>query len=435
MNCTLAHLQDIFERGTADKGLIRLYGKPAVSSQKERYRLLLDEAEQRLTGNLFFIASAPGRTELGGNHTDHNNGRVLASAVDLDSIGVVSQTENFNITVYSADYPDQIVVELEQLSPDRQEHGSPQSLIRGIAAAREESGRGIGGFSCVVHSTCKPGTGLSSSASFAVLIAGIMATLFDDGPPDPVQLARDSQFTENNFFGKPCGLMDQLSSSAGYTLGIDFNDPEKPEITKISTRFDDAGYRLVIIDTGGSHINLTAGYAAVPEEIARATKVMGKDKARGISLDTILENITAIREAAGDRAVLCLLHFISEDERAAGQTTALLNNDHAEFIKLVKQSGDSSCQLLQNCNSSVNTREQGILLARAVTAQFFPEAVCRVHGGGFAETVQAYVPNELFNDYQLLMEQVFGAGSVIPIVTGRPGFCICAENGWVLPAD
>ncbi len=435
MNAGPAALKRCLDEGAADAGLIRLYGEPAVALQRSRYQLLLAEAEQRLSGQRWFLASAPGRTELGGNHTDHNNGRVLASAVDLDCLGIATPAAEHCVTIYSADYPEPIRVDLDRLTPQQNEGGTPQALIRGIAAARRQQNRKLGGFSSLVHSTCKPGTGLSSSAAFSVMIGGIFATLFDQGVPDPLQLARDGRFAENEFFGKPCGLMDQLSSAAGYTLGIDFKNPDNPALTRIETSFEGHHYHMLIIDTGGSHSDLTADYAAVTEEIGRATKVLGADKARGISMGTVLKNIAGIRRQAGDRALLRLLHFITEDQRAADMTAALQTGDFDAFLDLVRQSGDSSCRLLQNCSSASNTEEQGILLAMALTKQGFPEAVCRVHGGGFAGTVQSYVPNRLLDDYRLLMEQVFGEGAVIPVVTGRPGFCSWTENGWVFAGE
>ena len=432
MTCTLSQLKQQLSNNKADSALIRLYGRAALSVQKSRYQDLLKEAEQHLSGNSYLLASAPGRTELGGNHTDHNNGRVVASAVDLDCIAAVTPTRDNLVTLYSSEYPEPIRVELDSLTAEPSERGRPEALIRGIGAARNRRGGTNQGFTAVVDSTCKPGSGLSSSAAFSVLIGGIFAVL-DDAPLDPVQLARDGQFAENSFFGKPCGLMDQLSSAAGYTLGIDFKDPLNPAITRIETNFEDWDYRLLIIDTGGSHSNLTAEYAAVTEEIGWATRILNRDKARGLSLATVLEQVTALRAGAGDRALLRLLHFITEDQRAADQTDALHHRNYDRFLELVKLSGDSSCKLLQNCSSAQNTREQGVLLAISLTEQFFPKAVCRVHGGGFAGTVQAYVPKDRFDDYQLLMERVFGERAVIPVVTGRPGFCFWAEDGWVFP--
>ncbi len=435
MKGDLPTLQSCLEQGAADHGLIRLYGESALGHQKKRYRRLLAEAGQ-LPGRADpILASAPGRTELGGNHTDHNNGRVLASAVDLDCIGLGMATEDNLVTVYSADHPEPIRVDLNTLHPQQNEHSTPEALIRGIAAARNQRNAKLGGFSALVHSTCRPGTGLSSSAAFSVLIGGIFTTLFDPQPADPLQLARDGRSAENRFFGKPCGLMDQLSSAVGYTLGIDFQDPENPQITRLQADFDGFGYHLLIIDTGTSHSSLTSEYGAVTREIGRAVEILGASTARGISIADVMDEITNIRRQAGDRALLRLLHFITEDQRAADQIGALLRDDCATFLKLAKSSGDSSCRLLQNCSSSSSTMDQGILLAMALTEQHFPAAVCRVHGGGFCGTVQAYVPKNQFDDYNQLMEQVFGQGAVLPVVTGRPGFCRWDRHGWVFTGE
>ena len=432
MNNTVSALIGALNAGQADQGLTILYGKAALTEQQSRYQHLLADAELRLRGNGCFVASAPGRTELGGNHTDHNNGRVLASAVDLDCIAAVAPSGDDRVSLFSGEYHEPISIDLHNLSPDPTESNRPEALIRGVAAARQRQGKAIRGFTAVVDSTCKPGTGLSSSAAFGVLIGGIFSVLEGEAP-EPLQLARDGQLAENEFFGKPCGLMDQLSSAAGYTLGIDFAKPANPAITRIDTSFEDWGYRLVIIDTGGSHSDLTGEYAAVPEEIGWVNSFLQRDKARGLSVADVLEQISELRAETGDRAVLRVLHFITEDMRAARQTDALLRRDYEQFLELVEQSGDSSCKLLQNCSSTKNSREQGILLAIALTEQLFPRAVCRVHGGGFAGTAQAYVPKDQYDDYQLLMAQVFGEGSVIPVITGRPGFCHFTATGWLFP--
>ena len=282
----------------------------------------------------------------------------------------------------------------------------------------------------MIPSHVKPGTGLSSSAAFSVLIGTIFSALFDLKPPDPVQLARDGRFAENLYFGKPCGLMDQLASAVGATLGIDFKDPDNPAITQLDREVERFGYKLLIVDTGTSHADLSADYATVTEEIGRAVEVLGADVARGLTNESVLEHITEIRRRAGDRPLLRLLHFINEDQRAAEQLTALKTGDFSRFLELVEDSGDSSCRFLQNCSSSRNHSEQGILLGMALTRTFFPEAVCRVHGGGFAGTVQTYVPRDQFNDYQLILNRVFGEGAVLPVLIGRPGCCIFTEDGW-----
>jgi galactokinase len=430
MNSTVADLREALAAGRADQGMIRLYGKTALAGQQARYRQLLADAEPRLEDRGCFLASAPGRTELGGNHTDHNNGRVLASAVNLDCIAAVSPRGDDRVSLFSREYPDPISISLDILSPDPAERTTSEALIRGVGAARRQRGRPIRGFTAVIDSTCKPGTGLSSSAAFAVLVGGIFGVLENEAP-EPLELARDAQFAENEFFGKPCGLMDQLSSAAGYTLGIDFADPAHPAMTRIETGFEDWEYRLLLIDTGGSHSDLTGEYAAVTEEISRVTRLLQRDRARGLSVTDVLERVPMLRVKAGDRPLLRVLHFITEDLRAARQTEALLQRDYEYFLELVRQSGRSSCRQLQNCSSSGNIREQGILLAISLTEQLFPKAVCRVHGGGFAGTAQAYVPKDQFDDYELVMKQVFGEGSVVPVVTGRPGFCHFTAAGWL----
>lgn len=433
MNGSATALRTRFADGDIDSGLVRLYGKAALDRQRARYKNLIAEAEHLLPGSRRIVAGAPGRTELGGNHTDHNNGRVVAGAVDLDCIAVAAPAEKPVVTLYTDSSDAPIVIDLHTLAPIADEQGSSAALIRGMAAARNHAGKPAPGFSALVHSTCKPGTGLSTSAAFSVLIGGIFSVLTAPEALDPVQLARDGQFAENHYFGKPCGLMDQLSSSVGNTIGIDFKNPDEPVITPIDFQPERFGYRLAIIDTGGCHVNLTAEYAAIPIEIAGAAGVLGRDKARGISLESILEHIAEIRAEAGDRALLRLLHFILEDERAGRQLEALQKGDFTNFLALVKESGESSCTLLQNCNTALEVTEQGIMLARALSSQFFPDSVCRVHGGGFAGTVQAYIPAAQFDAFRTFMERVFGSGTVLPVRIGRPGFCFFTENGWQFP--
>ena len=430
MSATPAALREALISGRADQGLLRLYGRSALSFQKKRYLQLVEAAQKETLGNQCLLVSAPGRTELGGNHTDHNNGRVLAAAVDLDCVAIAAPVDVPAVCLSSSDYPDTIRVDLQELAPRPEEQATPHGLIRGTAAARVDNGRQLGGFSCIVHSTCRPGTGLSSSAAFAITIGTVFSLLCDADLPDPVQLARDAQYAENNFFGKPCGLMDQLSSAVGSTLAIDFQNPQLPVIRRIDSSFEDAGYRLLIIDTGSSHVELTADYAAIPEEIARCTRILGTDKARGLRLEDVAPHLAELRQQAGDRALLRLIHFIAEDQRAARQAEALEAADFKTYLELVRASGRSSCELLQNCSTSKNTHEQGLLLAIALTEHYFPGAICRVHGGGFAGTVQAYIDAASAADYIHFMEQVFGRGSVLPVNIGRPGLCWFDGTNW-----
>jgi len=427
-------LYDLICGQDADSGFERLYGIDSVAKQKKRYLDLLDQASTYVsTGPPTFI-SAPGRTELGGNHTDHNNGRILAAAVDLDCVAVVSPSRTNKVQLISKGFKKEIVVDLQTRVPQFHENGTPEALVRGVAAALYNKKATIGGFTGIIHSTCEPGTGLSSSAAFSVLIGAAFTQLYS---PDNslIELAYCARYAENIFFGKPCGLMDQMSSAIGEIVSIDFEVPDAPDITTISDIMADSDYQLVIINTGGSHAELTSEYAAIPCEISDAVKLFGKQVARGLSMDDVLEKIGAIRSEAGDRALLRLMHFINEDLRAEQQARALQDSQFGRYLELVRKSGESSCRLLQNCSVSTDSRHQGVMLGLVLTEQFFPEAVCRVHGGGFAGTIQTYIPDKKHREYQDFMNRIFGDNSVIPIKTGRPGVSILDQSGWFFPGD
>ena len=435
MNGALHQLHKLIDSGTVDDGFVRLYGKDGLHEQKQRYRRLLAWAKDRHANQPALFVSAPGRTELGGNHTDHNNGRVLAASVDLDCVALVSSNDNKAVDLYSGELDHHIKLDLNVLEPQTGEHGTPESLVRGVAAAFQGQSCKVGGVTGIVDSTCKPGNGLSSSAAFSVLVGAAFAHFYADAPMSPIRLAHFARYAENVFFGKPCGLMDQLSSAVGEVVAIDFKNPEEPVITRIAAHFDRSDFQLVIIETGSSHAELTPEYAAIPDEIEQALQVFGKTAARGLSMEDIFEQLPEIRSLAGDRALLRLMHFVCEDQRAQRQAEALQQGRFTDYLALVKQSGASSCNLLQNCVPQAERRNQGVLLALALTAQICPEAVCRVHGGGFAGTIQAYIPKQEFERYKLFMTSVFGDSSVLPIKTGRPGISLLSEKGWYFPTD
>ncbi len=417
--------------GVHDASFEKLYGQHGSSGQKDRYLRLLDKLIDENPDAEGMLVSAPGRTELGGNHTDHNNGCVLAAAVDLDCVAAVSRTDQPEILITSEGYRDEIRIDLQQLEPQQHEQGTAASLVRGMVAAfYEETGK-IGGFRGFLHATCKPGTGLSSSAAFSVLVGGVLNFLYGSGKLSAERLAHMAQFAENRYFGKPSGLMDQMSSAVGGTVAIDFMVPESPQIRHL-TGPADTGYQLMVIDTGGSHVELTPEYAAIPQEMYAAAKVLGREVARGISMDELLAALPDIRKTAGDRAALRLMHFIEENDRAVDQAQALEDGRFIDYLDLVRKSGNSSALMLQNCESHTSTHEQGILLALALTRRFFPMAVCRVHGGGFAGTAQAYVPDNEVTDFISKMEHIFGEHAVIPLRTGRPGVIGMDGQGMVV---
>jgi len=340
---------------------------------------------------------------------------VLAAAINLDSIAVTEAINENVVTIYSEGYEQPFIVNLDHLQQQKEEEGSTSALVRGIAARFNDLGYRIGGFRALFGSDVLPGSGLSSSASIEVLIGTIFNHLFNNGEIAPQVIARIGQYAENVFFGKPCGLMDQTACANGGIVTIDFGNPDEPQVEKIDFDFAEQDYRLLVVDTGGSHDDLTADYAAIPEEMKAVARFFGKTVCRELEISDVLKNMSALRRALGDRAVLRAWHFMQENERVQQQVKALKNNDFRHFLSLVNASGHSSFKWLQNIYSPVNTRKQGLTLALALSEKYIEErgeGACRVHGGGFAGTIQAFLPLEAVNGYKQIIEPVFGEGSV-----------------------
>lgn len=365
------------------------------------------------------LFSAPGRTELGGNHTDHNLGKVLASAVQLDSMAAVTPTGSSTVRLNSHGFEGTFVVDLDNLEKVEAESGTSSALIRGVAAGISREGGEIGGFDATVASLVLPGSGLSSSASFEILVATIMNELFNQGGLSSVQLSKIAQAAENRYFDKPCGLMDQLACSTGGIVKIDFEDPENPDIRSLDYSFRDHGIELLVVDTGGNHADLTPDYAAVPEEMQAVARFFGHRTLRGVTVDDVLANVKALRGEVHDRGILRALHFLNENERVDEMVASLSAGKLTRYLNLVTASGDSSWELLQNCYTTQEPTVQGISTALAVTRQFLSrnslQGACRVHGGGFAGTIQAYIPTGAVDEYTDLIEGIFGTGVVTPL--------------------
>ena len=355
-----------------------------------------------------YIFSAPGRTELGGNHTDHQHGKVLAAAVNREALAAVAVNGTSTVNLLSEGYP-MCRIELTDLSVHPEEEGKTSGLIRGVAAKFQPYG--LKGFDAYVTSNVLSGSGLSSSAAFEVLMGVIFNHLCGAGKT-PVEIAQIGQYAENVYFGKPCGLMDQTASSVGNIIGIDFADPAAPVVTPIAFDFSSCGYSLCIIDSGASHADLTDEYAAITQELKAVCRVFGKEYLRDVSEEEFYENICAVRKAAGDRAVLRAIHIFEENKRVEKQTDALLANNFEAFLKLVTQSGISSWQLLQNVIPAGRTGNQEVAYSIAVAQQILGgRGACRVHGGGFAGTIQAFVPNDMVEHFRSEMEKALGIGS------------------------
>lgn len=411
----MENLYTVIERiedGFFDKKFEELYVDKAVSErQKERYVNLLNQYHEEFVIDDISIYSAPGRTEVGGNHTDHQHGRVLAAAVNMDTVAIVSKREDNIVHIISEGFTIE-KVDISNLEINKKEAGTSEALIRGVCARIKELGFEVGGFSAYMSSEVLEGAGLSSSAAFEVLIGTIISGEYNDNAIDAVEIAKIGQYSENNYFMKPCGLMDQMASSVGGFITIDFKESEKPVVEKVNYDFDSSNHSLCIVDTKGSHADLTDDYASIPTEMKKVANYFGKDYLREVDINEFYSDITSLRELCGDRSVLRAYHFFNENERVVNQVNALNSKDFDRFKELVKDSGNSSFKYLQNVYTPKDVEEQNLAIALAIGEKTLADkGVCRVHGGGFAGTIQAYVPNELLNEYKEAMEKVFGEHS------------------------
>ena len=355
--------------------------------------------------------SAPGRTEIGGNHTDHQRGRVLAGAVNLDTVAAVRLNGTNVIRIHSKGYPISIV-DLAQLGPVASEINSTPALIRGVAARFTQLGCKVEGFDAYCESTVLPGSGLSSSAAFEVLIGTIINHLFFGGKVSQPEIAMIGQYAENVFFGKPCGLMDQTASAVGNLVTIDFYDKDNPVIEPVNFDFASCGHALCIIDSGADHADLTDEYAAIPGEIKAVAAYFGKEVLTQIDEAEFYASIPALRQACGDRAVIRCIHFYQENARVPQQVAALREGDFDKFLTLVKQSGYSSYMYLQNVIPSGYKAHQDVAVVLALCEHFLNgRGGYRVHGGGFAGTIQAFVPFDILDSFVAGMDSILGKGA------------------------
>ena len=355
------------------------------------------------------VYSAPGRTEIGGNHTDHQHGEVLAASINKDAIAITGKREDNIINIYAEGFGTTII---EDTIKREEEKGTTAALIRGVLAGLKDKGYKLGGFNAYITSDVLIGAGLSSSAAFETLVGTIVSGLFNDMAVDPEEIAKIGGFAENEYFGKPCGLMDQMACSVGGLIYIDFKDPRDPKVEKIDFDLKDAGYVLCITDTKGSHADLTDEYAAVPEEMRKVAKLLGHEYLRDVAYEDIINNIGRLRKEAGDRAVLRAIHFTQETKRAREEAKALKEHDIKTFLEIVRESSDSSFKYLQNVYTNKDVQNQSVSLALAVSDNILTkDEAARVHGGGFAGTIQAFVKTENAQRYKEEMDKVFGEGS------------------------
>ncbi len=394
--------------GELDSELLKVYTKDSLEFQKERHSKVFDTFVSLFPQTDVKMFSAPGRTEVGGNHTDHNHGKVLAASINLDTIALAGKRDDNIICEKSAGHG-MNTVDISDLSVKPEEFGKSSALIRGMCAGFSEYGYNIGGFNATGVTQVLSGSGLSSSAAFEVLIGAILNGLYNDNKVSAVDIAKIAQYAENKYFNKPSGLMDQMASSVGGFISIDFEDTSNPQISKIDFDFAATGHSLCIVDTKGSHADLTDEYAAVRGEMEAAADCFGKTVLREVEEEEFYNNISLVRQKVNDRAVLRATHFYNENRRVEELKAALLNNNFDAFKSVITESGHSSFMFNQNVFAAFKTDSQPVSVALSICERVLKgKGAWRVHGGGFAGTIQAFVPDDALADFKCAMQSVFG---------------------------
>ena len=390
-----------------------------VSSEKSRYLDLLEEAYRMFGDGDYHIISSPGRSEIGGNHTDHQHGHVLACGVNIDDV-VVFKANNTNVCNYG--YKGKLIkVDIADLQIHEEQFNTSESLIRGVASRLNQLGYKIGGFDAVCDAKVFSGSGISSSACFEVMLVEMFNALFNDGKVNAVDRAIIGQYAENVYFGKPSGLMDQMAISVGSFIGIDFKDPSKPVIENYEFSFADYGYEFALVNTKGDHVDLTNEYAAIPSEIKEVSKQLGVEYLADSTMEKFMTKLPEIRQTVkNDRAILRAFHFYNEDKRAVLEKEAVKNKDINELLRLMKESGRSSFEYLQNVYPASVPSAQPIAIGLALADQYLKQdGAYRIHGGGFGGTIQCIVPKDKMEGFSKIMKDTFGDDSVL-ITKVRP---------------
>lgn len=403
----------MLEGSQADEMLKRIYVTDSeVEKQKPRYIKTVKKFIELFGEDRdVIVLSAPGRTEICGNHTDHNNGKVLAASINLDAIAVAAKNDSLVINEKSEGHSLN-TVDISVLEPDSSMFGQSASMIKGVVAGLKNEGYNIGGFDACTTSDVMGGSGLSSSAAFEVLLGTVVSHLYNDGNIDAVTVAKAAQYSENAYFGKPSGLLDQMASSVGTFVTIDFKSTKEPVIKKVDFDFEKSGHSLCIVDTHGNHSDLTDDYAAVRGEMEAVAKEMGKTVLREIEFDDFVKAVPALKGKVNDRAILRAFHFYNENIRVEKAVNALEGNDFEAFKDIITESGFSSYLYNQNVYTTKNPTDQKLSLALCLSQEMLKgKGAWRVHGGGFAGTIQAFVPNDMVEAYRKTMDSVFGEGS------------------------
>ncbi|WP_124064858.1 galactokinase family protein [Clostridium sp. E02] len=417
------------ESEPSKKLMTALYGEDGEIENRTRYEKAVLGFKQKFSQEQVLLFSAPGRTEISGNHTDHNHGKVLAGSINLDCVGAAYTNQSRMVRIVSETYEQSIEIDLNDLSKSETMAGT-EELVKGILQGFLDAGHEIGGFDAYTTSNVISAAGVSSSASFEMLLCSMIDTFFNQGKLDVVDYAQIGQHAENVYWGKASGLLDQMACAVGGLISIDFKNPKVPVVEKIDVDFNNENYSLIIVNTGKGHADLSREYSSVPQEMKKVAEFFGKEVCAEITKQQVIDQLDKVREFAGDRSVLRALHFFEENKRVEEEVAALKEGRFEDFLTNLSDSGNSSFKWLQNCYTNADYQEQGISIALALTELFIKEkkkGACRVHGGGFAGVIMAMLPNELVEEYVDYIEKAIGTGSAYRMKI-RPYGAICFDE-------
>ena len=423
------HTLKLLESEKAKKLLGELYGKAAVAENQKRYEDLVGKFVKEFGEKDLYLFSSPGRTEISGNHTDHNHGKVLAGSINLDCVGVAAVNDTNFVNIVSETFNQSFTIDLNHLEPSDRMAGTVD-LVKGLLKGFEKSGYEVGGFDAYVTSNVISAAGVSSSASFEMLLCSMLNTFFNAGKMDTVAYAHIGKYSENHYWNKASGLLDQMACAVGGLITIDFLEPQAPVVEKIDFDFASQNHSLIIVNTGKGHADLSADYSSVPNEMKKVAQFFGKEVCAEIKEQDVIDHLAELRAYAGDRSVLRALHFFEENKRVEAEVRALKENRFGDFLDGITSSGNSSWKWLQNCYTNSNVQEQGISIALALTEIFIAEkkrGACRIHGGGFAGVIMAMLPNDLVDEYVAYIEKAMGEGSAYRMSI-RPYGAICVNQ-------
>ncbi|MFR2486646.1 MAG: galactokinase [Hungatella sp.] len=418
----------MLESEKSRKLMTALYGEAAVDANIERYQNLVKSFQKKFAEEDVTLFSSPGRTEISGNHTDHNHGKVLAGSINLDCVGVAAKNNSSKVHIISETFNQSFIIDLNDLSPSDKKAGTID-LVKGLLQGFKESGYEVGGFNAYITSNVISAAGVSSSASFEMLLCSILNTFFNEGRMDTVAYAHIGKYSENVYWDKASGLLDQMACAVGGLITIDFLEPASPVVEKIDFDFSSQNHSLIIVNTGKGHADLSADYSSVPIEMKKVAEFFGKEVCAEITEEEVIGHLAEVREYAGDRSVLRALHFFEENKRVEAEVKALKEGRFSDFLNNITASGNSSWKWLQNCFTNSAYQEQGITVALALTELFIAgkqRGACRVHGGGFAGGIMAMLPNDLVEEYVAYIEKALGEGNAYRMSI-RPYGAICFD--------